>query len=188
MEKILYIKNMVCDRCKMAVRKIMTDNGLHITDLELGVVKLNDVIDETMLNKLRNELDTLGFELLDDHRQQTIGKVKSAIIKLVHYHDSKSTQTISDYLSSQLNSDYSALSKLFSEVTGITIERYYIEQRIERVKELIRYDELSLTQISLKMNYSSVAYLSSQFKSVTGMTPTEFKTLGKNNRRNLDSI
>lgn len=188
MEKILYIKNMVCDRCKMAVRKIMTDNGLHIIDLELGVVKLDDNIDETMLKRLRDELDTLGFELLDDHREQTIDKIKSAIIKLVHYHDSKSAQNISDYLSTQLNSDYSALSKLFSEVNGITIERYYIEQRIERVKELIRYDELSLTQISLKMNYSSVAYLSSQFKSVTGMTPTEFKALRKNTRKNLDSI
>ena len=179
---------MVCDRCKMAVRKIMTDNGLHIIDLELGVVKLDDNIDETMLKRLRNELDTLGFELLDDHREQTIDKIKSAIIKLVHYQDSKSAQNISDYLSTQLNSDYSALSKLFSEVNGITIERYYIEQRIERVKELIRYDELSLTQISLKMNYSSVAYLSSQFKSVTGMTPTEFKALRKNTRKNLDSI
>lgn len=179
---------MVCDRCKMAVRKIMTDNGLHIIDLELGVVKLDDNIDETMLKRLRDELDTLGFELLDDHREQTIDKIKSAIIKLVHYQDSKSAQNISDYLSTQLNSDYSALSKLFSEVNGITIERYYIEQRIERVKELIRYDELSLTQISLKMNYSSVAYLSSQFKSVTGMTPTEFKALRKNTRKNLDSI
>ncbi len=188
METILYIKNMVCDRCKMAVRKIITDNGLHIVDLELGVVKLNDNIDETTHNKLQNELDTLGFELLDDHRQQIIGKIKSAIITLVHYRDRKSTQNISNYLSSQLNSDYSALSKLFSEVTGLTIERYYIEQRIERVKELIRYDELNLTQISLQMNYSSVAYLSSQFKSVTGMTPTEFKALRKNTRKNLDSI
>lgn len=188
METILYIKNMVCDRCKMAVRKIMTDNKLHITELELGVVKLNDDIDGTLRDKLRNELDALGFELLDDHRQQTIGKIKSAIIKLVHYSNNKSSQNISDYLSGQLHSDYSALSKLFSEVTGITIERYYIEQRIEKVKELIRYDELSLTQISLQMNYSSVAYLSSQFKSVTGMTPTEFKALRKNTRKNLDNI
>ena len=88
METILYIKNMVCDRCKMAVRKIITDNGLHIVDLELGVVKLNDNIDETTHNKLQNELDTLGFELLDDHRQQIIGKIKSAIITRVHYRDS----------------------------------------------------------------------------------------------------
>ena len=188
METILYIKNMVCDRCKMAVRKIMTDNKLHITELELGIVKLNDDIDGTLRDKLRNELDALGFELLDDHRQQTIGKIKSAIIKLVHYSNNKSSQNISDYLSGQLHSDYSALSKLFSEVTGITIERYYIEQRIEKVKELIKYDELSLTQISLQMNYSSVAYLSCQFKNVTGMTPTEFKTLRKNTRKNLDSI
>lgn len=179
---------MVCDRCKMAVRKVITDNGLHIVDLELGVVKLNDVIEESMHNKLQAELSCLGFGLLDDHRQQIIAKIKSSIIELVHYRDNKPAINISDYLSSQLNSDYSALSKLFSEVTGITIERYYIEQRIERVKELIRYDELNLTQISLQMNYSSMAYLSSQFKSVTGMTPTEFKALRKNTRKNLDSI
>ena len=124
----------------------------------------------------------------DEKIKKIIAKIKSSIIELVHYRDNKPAINISDYLSGQLNSDYSALSKLFSEVTGITIERYYIEQRIERVKELIRYDELNLTQISLQMNYSSVAYLSSQFKSVTGMTPTEFKALRKNTRKNLDSI
>lgn len=106
----------------------------------------------------------------------------------MHYRDNNSTLNLSDYLSSELHQDYSALSKLFSEVEGKTIERYYIEQRVERVKELIKYDELSLTQIAWKMNYSSTAYLSSQFKGVTGMTPTQFKNLKENTRKSLDKI
>lgn len=140
------------------------------------------------LSTLRTVLEQLGFELLDDQRQQTIDQIKSALIRLVRYRDNQSSTNLSDYLSSELHQDYSALSKLFSEVEGKTLERYYIELRIERVKELIRYDELTLTQIALRMNYSSVAYLSSQFKSVTGMTPSQFKAMKDIPRTSLDKL
>lgn len=185
----LYIKNMVCDRCKMAVDHTLRNEGLHPTNVDLGEVNIEeDALNKEQRERLRNELEQLGFELLDDKRQQTINKIKNAIIQLVHYRDNNSTLNLSDYLSSELHQDYSALSKLFSEVEGKTIERYYIEQRVERVKELIKYDELSLTQIAWKMNYSSTAYLSSQFKGVTGMTPTQFKNLKENTRKALDKI
>lgn len=188
METTLYIKNMVCDRCIMAVEKLLREVGLSPVHVELGIAKIVENIDDQKREEVRSQLKKLGFELLDDRRQQTIAQIKSIIIRLIHYHDNKSTLNLSESLSRELHSDYSALSKLFSEFTGKTIERYYIEQRIERVKELIFYDELSLTQIAFKMNYSSVAYLSSQFKSVTGMTPSQFKTLKENTRKGLDQI
>lgn len=184
----LYIKNMVCDRCKMAVSQTLQQLDLHPTKVELGEVSVEEVLSSSQLATLRTALKELGFELLDDRRQQTIDHIKSALIRLVHYHDNQSSTNLSDYLSSELRQDYSALSKLFSEVEGKTIERYYIELRIERVKEFIRYDELTLTQIALRMNYSSVAYLSSQFKSVTGMTPSQFKGMKDNLRTPLDKL
>ena len=156
--------------------------------MELGEVSIDENPSSAQLFTLRTALEQLGFELLDDRRQQTIDHIKSALIRLVHYHDNQSSSNLSDYLSSELHQDYSALSKLFSEVEGKTIERYYIELRIERVKELIRYDELTLTQIALRMNYSSVAYLSSQFKSVTGMTPSQFKSMKDILRTPLDKL
>ncbi|MCH4182513.1 MAG: AraC family transcriptional regulator [Prevotella sp.] len=188
MDTVLYIKNMVCDRCIMAVTQTLNDQNLHPMSVELGEVHLSDVLSDRQRDRLRSALEDLGFELLDDRRQQTIGQIKNAIIRLVHYNNDRSTVNLSDYLSGKLHSDYSALSKLFSAVVGKTIERYYIEQRVERVKELIKYDQLSLTQIANEMNYSSVAYLSSQFKSVTGMTPSAFKVQKKNTLRALDKI
>ena len=184
----LYIKNMVCDRCKMAVDKTLRSNGLTPVSVELGEVKIGENLQGYKRKKVGEALASLGFELLDDKRHQTIDKIKSAIIRLVHYRDNNSTLNLSSFLTSELHQDYSSLSKLFSEVEGKTIERYYIEQRIERVKELIKYDEMSLTQIALKMNYSSTAYLSSQFKSVTGMTPSQFKASKVNLRKSLDKI
>ena len=184
----LYIKNMVCDRCKMAVSQTLQQVGLHPAKVELGEVSIEEDPSFVQLSTLRAALKELGFELLDDRRQQIIDHIKSALIRLVHYHDNQSSTNLSDYLSSELRQDYSALSKLFSEVEGKTIERYYIELRIERVKEFICYDELTLTQIALRMNYSSVAYLSSQFKSVTGMTPSQFKSMKGNLRTPLDKL
>ena len=156
----LYIKNMVCDRCKMAVDELLQELGLS----------------------------PQRIELLSDRRQKTIELVKKALIRQVHHRDINSPLNISEYLSDELHQNYNTLSKLFSEVEGKTIERYYIELRIERVKELIRYDELSLSQIALQMNYSSAAYLSTQFKSVTGMTPSQFKALKENNRTSIDKV
>lgn len=184
----LYIKNMVCDRCIMAVNKTLKDNGLTPLNVELGKAEIDGDISKEKREKIREDLKNIGFELLDDHRHQTIEKIKTAIIQLVHYNNNYSQVNLSDYLQDKLHQDYSALSKLFSEYSSKTIERYYIEQRIERVKELLTYGELSLTQIALKMNYSSVAYLSSQFKSVTGMSPSQFKKMQENTRKGLDKI
>ena len=185
---VLYIKNMVCDRCIMAVRQLLRRMGIAPQSVELGVVRLTEELSKEQLEMLQKDLLQLGFELLDDKRQQTIDRIKTLIVDLVHYHDNRSELNLSDYLAQQLHSEYSSLSKLFSEFTGITIERYFILQRIERVKELIFYDQLSLTEIAYKLNYSSVAYLSSQFKQITGMTPSQFKALKKNMRRGLDTI
>lgn len=185
---VLYIKNMVCDRCIMAVRQLLRRMGIAPQSVELGVVRLTEELSKEQLEMLQKDLLQLGFELLDDKRQQTIDRIKTLIVDLVHYHDNRSELNLSDYLAQQLHSEYSSLSKLFSEFTGITIERYFILQRIERIKELIFYDQLSLTEIAYKLNYSSVAYLSSQFKQITGMTPSQFKALKKNMRRGLDTI
>ena len=184
----LYIKNMVCDRCKIVVSQTMLQLGLHPKKVELGEVSIEEDLSLFQLSNLRTALEELGFKLLDDRRLQTIDHIKSALIRLVYYHDNQNSTNLSDYLSAELHQDYSALSKLFSEIEGKTIERYYIELRIERVKEFIRYDELTLTQIALRMNYSSVAYLSSQFKSVTGMTPSQFKTSKSNFRTPLNEL
>lgn len=180
---------MVCDRCKMAVNQTLLAAGLHPLEVNLGVARVEEnVSDEVKHDVLAPRLKALGFELLDDRRRQTIEQIKAAIIKLVHYRENNSSLNLSDFLQHELHQEYSTLSKLFSEVTSMTIERYYIEQRIERVKELLTYDELSLTQIALQMNYSSTAYLSNQFKQVTGMTPSAFKKLQGKGRRSLDKI
>ena len=184
----LRIKNMVCDRCKMAVEQVLKDVGLMPERIDLGEVWVSDVPTEAQLAQLKTRLEALGFELLDDQRQQMIERMKTAIIALVHHHQGNKTLNLSVYLSQLLHRDYSALSKLFSEVTGVTIERYFIMQRIERVKELIRYDELTLTEIAYQMNYSSVGHLSSQFRSVTGMTPTQFRFMKTAQRVNLDEV
>ena len=163
----LRIKNMVCDRCKMAVEQVLKDIGLTPERIDLGEVWVSDVPTEAQLAQLKTRLEALG---------------------LVHHHQGNKTLNLSVYLAQLLHRDYSALSKLFSEVTGLTIERYFIMQRIERVKELIRYDELTLTEIAYQMNYSSVAHLSSQFRSVTGMTPTQFRFMKTAQRANLDEV
>ena len=184
----LCIKNMVCDRCIMAVDKTLRDEGLTPFNVELGKAEVYEDVSDDKREKIRKDLKNIGFELLDDKKHQIIERIRTAIIQLVHYNDNYSQVNLSDYLQDKLHQDYSSLSKLFSEYSSKTIERYYIEQRIERVKELLTYGELSLTQIALKMNYSSVAYLSSQFKSVTGMSPSKFKKIQENTRKGLDKI
>lgn len=185
---VLYIKNMVCDRCKAAVSQALTGLGFTVNVTELGVAEIKEHPDNGQLAEIRSKLNLLGFELLEDRQQQTVDRIKSAIIELVHYHDNKATNNLSSYLSDKLNAGYSSLSKLFSENTGTTIERFFILQKVERVKELLFYNELSLNEIATKMNYSSTAYLSSQFKSVTGMTPSQFKAMRKKELKQLDKI
>lgn len=184
----LHIKNMVCDRCKAVVKATLMQLGLHVTDVELGIARVEECPDEKLMQAIAEALQGQGFELLRDSRQQTVDRIKALVIELVHYPTAKQAINLSAFLSDKLNSDYSALSKLFSAETGTTIEKYFIAQKIELVKELISYGELSLTEIAARLNYSSVAYLSTQFKSVTGMTPSQFKAKGQTLRRPLDTI
>jgi len=185
----LSIKNMVCARCIRAVDRIVRQVGLDPVDIRLGEVLVetghshesaNEVhagIDSNVLEQLRAQLEREGFELLDDKRQQLIENIKSAVINLVHHGDEETLARvrISDYLREKLHTEYAMMSSLFSQLEGITLEKYVIHQKIERVKELMMYDEQSLSEIAHRMGYSSVHHLSNQFKRVTGMTPTEFK-------------
>lgn len=185
---MLYIKNMVCDRCIMAVDKTLRDTGLHPLKVELGVATVDGEVSDSQREQVRKELEALGFELIDDPKQQVVDQIKSAIIRMVHYDGNNSNFNLSAYLQNELHQDYSSLSKLFSSVTASTVERYYIEQKVERIKELLTYGEKTLTEIALEMNYSSVAYLSTQFKSITGLTPSQFKADHANKRKTLDAI
>lgn len=187
-EHTLYIKNMVCDRCKTAVRQVLESLQYDVLSVELGMAVIAEEPDKGALKEIGTTLSRLGFELLEDRQQQMADRIKSAIIELVHYRNNNSRLTLSAYLAGKLGSDYSALSKLFSDTTGMTIERFFILQRTERVKELLFYDEMSLSEIAVAMNYSSPAYLSAQFKSVTGMTPTQFKARKDIRLRQLDKI
>ena len=187
-ENTLHIKNMVCKRCIMVVKEQLERLGLHPVSVELGIAVLPDkVMDETCL-AVKAALEPLGFELMDDKKLQVVEQVKDAIIELVHYSDSSLKVNLSDYLAGKFNRDYSVLSKLFSEITHTTIEKYLIAQKIERTKELLVYGELSLNEIADKLNYSSAAYLSAQFKRITGLTPGYFKKLKENKRKPLDEV
>lgn len=183
-----YIKNMVCNRCIMAVEHVLAQLHLTLLHVELGKAVVQEEPSPEVLARLRAELETLGFELLDDRRMQLIEQVRTAVVELVHYRNNDLRVNLSDYLTERLHHEYSALSKLFSEVTGTTIEKYFIAQKIERVKELLVYDELSLGEIADLLNYSSTAHLSAQFKSVTGLTPSRFKQEKRNLRRPLDAV
>ncbi|MBL7760001.1 MAG: helix-turn-helix transcriptional regulator [Sediminibacterium sp.] len=184
----VFIKNMVCDRCKMVVRETMKKLGLTAVSVELGEVELNQSLTNTEKLALSQELQLLGFDLIDDKKSRLIEQIKLIILELIRQKDGEMTQNLSKTLSSKLNHDYNYLSNLFSEVEGITIEKYFIAQKIELVKELLVYDELSLSEIAFRLNYSSVAYLSSQFKKVTGLTPSHFKNIRSVKRKPLDKV
>ncbi|PHR34142.1 MAG: AraC family transcriptional regulator [Fluviicola sp.] len=184
----IYIKNMVCNRCKMVVKSIFEKLGLHPLQVELGEVELHENDISSLKDLLIQELQSVGFELLDDKRKQTIEKVKNLITDLVQNQNNNLDITLSEYLTKKIFQDYNSLSNLFSEVVGITIEKYYILQKIERVKELLVYNELTLSEISFQLNYSSVAYLSNQFKKVTGLTPSHFKKFRTVERKPLEEL
>jgi AraC-like DNA-binding protein len=179
----LYIKNMVCLRCKMVVQDELAKLGLHYTHVELGEADILEDLSLEQFGRLGAALLKSGLELMDDKKSVLIQKIKIVIIELVHYSEEPLPIKLSEYLSRKLNHDYTYLANLFSEVQGTTIEKFFITQQIERVKELLVYNELSLTEIAHLMHYSSVAYLSTQFKRVTGQTPSHFKKL-KDKRRN----
>ena len=172
----------------MVVKTIFEKLGLHPVQIELGEIELQERDISKLKEKLKKELLSFGFDLLDDKKSKTIEKIKNRIIDLVQNKNNNLQITLSDYLTSELHQDYSALSNLFSEVEGITIEKYYILQKIEKVKELLVYDELTLSEIAFLLNYSSVAYLSNQFKKVTGLTPSHFKKLRTVKRKPLEEL
>lgn len=187
-ENALHIKNMVCNRCIMAVKSQLESLGLQPESVELGIAILPEKVTDKVYQTVKDALEPLGSELIDDKKSQMTELIKNAIIELVHYHDNKLKVNLSDYLASRFHRDYSTLSKFFSEATNTTIEKYLIAQKIERVKELLVYGELSLNEIADKLNYSSTAYLSSQFKNVTGLTPSHFKKMKENKRKSLDEV
>lgn len=168
---------MVSLRCKMIVRSELENMGLNPVVVELGEVKILEDITDEMQQKLRQSLQRYGFELLEDKKSILIEKIKNIIVELIHYSDEPPLLNFSNFLSEKMGYDYTYLSNLFSEVKGITIEHYIISHKIEKVKELLIYNELSLTEIAGKMHYSSVAHLSNQFKKVTGLTPSFFKKM-----------
>lgn len=184
----IYIRNMVCNRCIMIVEDIMNKINIDFKEVLLGEVILKGRLSEENKQRVKESLEALGFELIEDKNSRVIEKIKSIIIDLIQNKNSELHTNLSDLLSKELNQDYSSLSNLFSEVEGTTIEKYFIAQRIEKVKELLVYDELTLTEIAYMLNYSSVAYLSNQFKKVTGLTPGHFKKIKESKRKPLDRI
>lgn len=184
----LYIKNMVCNRCKTAVDGELRRMGWNPLSIELGEVEIKGEITEKEKQQLAQNLNTLGFELLDERKSQLVERIKVLIIDLVQHRNNDLKINLSDYLSNELRHDYSYLSSLFSNETGTTINYYFIEQKIEKVKEWLVYGELTLSEMAERLNYSSVAHLSNQFKKVTGISPSHFKEVGRSRRRTLDSI
>lgn len=172
----------------MAVKNELEKFGHQSLNITLGEVLLSNEMTDNEKEIFSQQLKTLGFEMIDDKKSRIIGQIKSSIIEIVHHQNSELKSNLSDYLSNRLHHDYTYLSNLFSETEGTTIEKYFITQKIEKVKELLVYDELSLSEIAAKMNYSSVAYLSNQFKKVTGLTPTYFKNIKESKRRPLDEL
>ena len=172
----------------MLVKAELEKMGIGYKSIELGEAELEEQISDKQHDELKTVLFKSGLELMDDKKAMLVEKIKNVIVEMVHYADELPTTNFSDYLSEKLNHNYIYLSNLFSEVKGITIEHYIIVHKIEKVKELILYDELNLTEIAFKMNYSSVAHLSNQFKKITGLTPSFFKKLKENKRSSLEDM
>lgn len=179
---------MVSIRCKMIVKSELEGIGIEQSIVELGEVELAKELTKEQLDIFRLKLVKHGLELMDDKRSMLIEKIKNVIIEMIHYADELPKTNNSDYISKKMEYDYTYLANLFSEVQGTTIEHYIIAHKIEKVKELLVYDELNLTEIADKLHYSSVAHLSSQFKKVTGLTPSHFKKLKEKRRNTLESI
>lgn len=180
---------MVCDRCKMAIKDQLEKNGIGYTTIDLGEVELPDSPSREQLEKFSSDITQLGFEIIEDKTARIVSSIKGAVLEYVRDSTSKSRKLkFSSYLSDKLNKDYNYISNLFSELEGTTIEQYLIHQKIERVKELLVYDELNLSEVAHQLGYSSVQHLSTQFKKVTGLTPTHFKQVGVKKRTALDKI
>jgi AraC-like DNA-binding protein len=184
----LYIKYMVSNRCKMAVKEALKSLGLHFIVVDLGEVEIMETLTNEQRELVKIALFSSGLELMDDKRAVLIEKIKNIIIEMIHHTDELIKINFSDFLSEKLNHDYTYMANLFSEVQGTTIEQFIISHKIERIKELIIYDELNITEIAWKMNYSSVAHLSHQFKKVTGLSPSHFKQLKDKRRSPIEEV
>jgi len=179
---------MVCPRCIEAVKTIFAQQKIHVNYVKLGEVETSSPIPENTRNLLAKALKNKGFEILQDEKSKHIDKIKTLILEKIRNADAYSNLTLSELLVQKLHHDYSYISRLFSSVEGITIEKYWVKQRIERVKELLFYNEQSLSQIAVDLQYSSTAHLSSQFKKETGMTPSAFKKLKTPGHNSLDAL
>lgn len=184
----LYVKYMVSLRCKMVVQQELEKIGLHCLKVDLGTIEIKENISDSLKHELERNLKRYGLELLDDKRNILIEKIKAVIIEMIHYSKDMPKVNYSDYISEKLGYDYTYLANTFSEVKGITIQQYIINHKIERVKELLLYEDLNLTEISYQLHYSSVAHLSNQFKKITGLAPSYFKTLKNKKLKNLEDL
>jgi YesN/AraC family two-component response regulator len=184
----LYVKFMVSQRCKMLVKEELNKLGIQFTSIDLGVIELLEEITAEQREQLNISLLKSGLELLDDKRTMLVESIKLVIINMIHYSDEYPKVNYSYYISEKLGYDYTYLANIFSEVKGITIQQFIILHRIERVKELLLYEEFSLTEIAYRLHYSSVAHLSNQFKKITGLTPTFYKGIANKRRKNLEDV
>jgi AraC family transcriptional regulator len=182
------VKNMVCSRCIMAVSNIFHEAGIQDANVQLGKVRTKDPIPEKKLEIINTRLKEVGFEIINDHMSQLIEHIKNIVIDFVYNRKEDIKVNFSDYLVEKLNLDYNYLSTLYSSVEGTTIEKHMINLKTERVKELLVYDEKTLSEIAFELGYSSVAHLSNQFKKVTGLTPTHFKEIGERKRKSIDKV
>lgn len=179
---------MVSERCKMVVKEELKKLGLHFIIVDMGVVEIMENLTDVKREEVRTSLHKTGLELMDDKKAVLIERIKNVIIEMVHYRDDLPKLNFSDYLSEKLDYDYTYLANLFSEVQGTTIEKFIILHKIEMAKELIIYDELSLSEISWKMHYSSVSHFSNQFKKITGLSPSHFKQLKNKRRQAIEDV
>ena len=190
----IHIKNMVCPRCIMSVREIFRKNGIEPAEVDLGTVTLDSEAQEkiasgdALIGQIKRNLEELGFEMIDDKRMQIVESIRTGVIEFVHNPEIQDNTKLSEYLQRKCLKEYSALSKLFTEIKGMTIEKYCILQKVEYVKELLFYGELSVSEIADMLHYSSVAHLSAQFKSVTGISPTRFRQMKEKHLTSIDSF
>lgn len=180
---------MVCDRCILIVRQQLENLNFQVKEIMLGRVEVSPEPDESQLQDIASALEVLGFEMIDKQKDKLVEQIKTKVIELVHYSDLNEIKpSLMNLIASDLNKEYTYLSRLFSYAEGITIEKYIIQQKIEKVKELLEYGELNINEIALKMGYSSAAHLSTQFKTITGLSPRQYKAEAGNNRKPLDQV
>ncbi len=185
---IVFVKNMVCNRCISAVQQIFQQAGIPPTSIQLGEVEISDSVSSEKWKELEKQLQNSGFEILEDQSKKQIEKIKTAIIEKISSQDIGEDFKLSEFISEKLHKEYSAISKLFSQQENIPLEQFFILQKIEKVKELLAYQEYRLTEISIMLGYKSVQHLSNQFRKMTGFSPSEFSKLKNKNRISLDQL